>query len=68
MCSLPTGCRVGGLPEPKPSPTLPIAQPSINDGNSYNCEKSSVYRVNGDISDSIGNRYITNAKRVAFTK
>src|SRR3954452_3263520 len=25
----PAGCQVGGLPEPKPGPTRPIAQPSI---------------------------------------
>ena len=40
----------------------------FSDGNSYDCKKSSVYGANGDISDSIGDRYITNAKRVAFTK
>ena len=40
----------------------------FSDGNSYNCEKSSVYGVNGNISDSIGNKYITSTKRVVFTK
>src|SRR5256885_1007128 len=26
----PAGCQVGGLPEPKPGPTRPIAQPSLS--------------------------------------
>src|SRR3954451_1441054 len=26
----PAGCQVGGLPEPKPGPTRPIAQPKTN--------------------------------------
>ena len=40
----------------------------FNDENSYDYEKSSIYGVNGDISNSIGNRYIISAKRAVFTK
>src|SRR5437773_11449446 len=29
----PVGCQVGGLPEPKPGPTQPIAQPSCQNSN-----------------------------------